>query len=100
MADELNVMLWAMDLPQSEQNIARYIECAKFMGWLHEYAVGLKVYYISVLEKDAFDLSLKPHPDAPRLRRAAWKALVREHWMEKDPERFRAIQAVTERYLR
>ncbi len=93
--EEIEVILYSVGIEASRDDVGKYIDCAKFIGWVREDVRGSKTYYVSIEnDVDAFDYPILKAKGAPTLNKAAWKAQVRAYWMKADPERFRSITAV------
>jgi hypothetical protein len=94
--DEIEFMLWCMDVSVTSEDVLKYIECAKLIDWLAEDVSGVNTYYVSRQNRDAFEYKLVDREGVPKIGKLAWRALVRQYWKEKDPERFGAIISVVE----
>ena len=92
--DEVEFILWCMGIVVTSDEIGKYIECAKLIDWIDEDVAGAQTFYVSKQDRDAFEYKLIDSDGAPKLSKVVWRALVREYWKEKDPDRFGAIISV------
>lgn len=89
--EEIDVLVWSLSLPMTETQISQYLQCAEFLEWVKTEERGQKVFWVSLESSDAIEYALKV--GAPTLNKGAWKARVRQYWMDKQPDRFSAIRS-------
>ncbi len=91
MVDELDVILYSLNIKCTQIEILKYIDCAIFLEWVKLEIRGLKYFYVPLQEKDAIEYAMRV--GSPTINKSAWRAMVREYWYDKEPDRFSALSA-------
>lgn len=87
--DEINVIMYCLDIPKSEKEIFDFLLCAKSVGWISEEKRGIYTYYSSIVDRPAMYYKLKP--GSPRIDKIRWIADIREYWKSHDKNRFNSM---------
>jgi len=91
--DELDLLLFFLDIGIDKTRIRNFLFCAEFCKWVVEDRRGVRTYYASIAQKEAFQDTVVRHD--PDLQKTRWRAAIREAWSEDEPNRFSCIQAAT-----
>lgn len=92
---EISWLLKVLGAEKSDDQIRGYLRCAAAVDWLTTVSKGTNDYYVQTASSiakgvDAATLPVKEGTkDTSKMRR---RAVIREHWKEKDKLRFAAIQ--------
>jgi hypothetical protein len=89
--EELEVILYALNINLTQRQIARYLDCAIFVEWVKKERRGQKTFFVPLQEKDAFEYALSD--GSPTINKGAWRAMVRDYWSKTEPDRFSALNA-------
>jgi hypothetical protein len=72
-----------------EFRIKNFLYCGELLGWLKRIRKGHHIYYASTGGEYAIDFSFKD--EFKPKDKVRWRAMIRDHWQEKEPARMRAI---------
>jgi hypothetical protein len=89
--DEIEVLLYCLEIPKSSQDIKRCLQCAELFNWIRRDKRGIEVYFAAVAIKSA--ISFDVISSAAPMNRVRWKSDVLDHWRRNDAQRFQSITA-------
>ena len=89
--DEIETLLYCLDVPTVSKEVRRHIQCAERFGWLHVERVGTDDYCApkpaALLQAIDFDLL----PGSPIKDKMRWRSAIRDYWKTAEPMRFNVI---------
>ncbi len=88
--DEIEVLLFCMDLKRNSLEIKNFLLCSIFLRWVVRDKRGLNVYYSSVVDKEA--VAYKVLPGLPVIDKNRWRADIVDYWRKNELERFNSIR--------
>jgi len=99
--DEIDTLLFVMDVKLPYAKIADYLSCAINAEWVVRDKRGIHEYFFARPDlKEALTYRLRKDLPAEEKDRERWRARVIEYWKAKDPVRFSSIQAALRGALR
>ncbi|MER9877508.1 retron St85 family effector protein [Mesorhizobium sp. M0118] len=91
--DEIDILLYVMDLKVPFYKIADYLSCAINACWIVRDKRGISEYYCALPDmEEAVTYRLRKDLPPDEKDRARWRARVIEYWKNKEPVRFSSIQ--------
>ena len=93
--EEIDVLLYCLDVPTSYGDIRKHILCAETFGWVLSEKRGVKTYYAAVAPKTALHFEFAT--GVANLDRRRWRADIIEYWKVAEPERFGVISVAAVR---
>jgi hypothetical protein len=93
--DEIDTILFALDLNEFRPKIDRLLYCAEHAGWIYIEKRGFDRYCSPILEKRALYYKLKPHVKS--IVRERWLTQIADYWRKSDVTRFNIIQEAVAR---
>jgi hypothetical protein len=99
--DEIDTLLFVMDVRVPYAKIADYLSCAINAEWIVRDKRGIKEYFCALPDvKEAVTYRLRKDLSPEEKDRDRWRATVIDYWKEQDPVRFSSIQAALKGALR
>lgn len=86
---EIEVILIYANVLRSQAEISAYLLCAEAVGWVKQEKKGLNTYFFALPGDDAAILVMKD--GAPVKKKVLRRQMIRDHWKDVDPDRFRGI---------
>jgi len=92
--EEIDTLLYVMDLKVPFYKIADYLSCAINAGWIVKDKRGINEYYCALPDmEEAVTYRLRKDLPPEEKDRNRWRAKVIEYWKNEEPVRFSSIQA-------
>jgi hypothetical protein len=99
--DEIDALLYVMDLTVPFHKIADYLSCAINACWIVKDKRGINEYYCALPDmEEAVTYRLRKDLAPEEKDRDRWRARVIEYWRNKEPVRFSSIQAALKSAMR
>ena len=93
--DEIDVLLYCMDITIPRESIRKHLSCAELVGWVLKEKRGIVTYFAAIEGNRALHFDLLPH--STKLDRTRWRADILGYWKNREPDRFASIQAALRR---
>lgn len=92
--EEIDILLYVMDVTVPFPKIADYLSCAINAGWIVRDKRGINEYYCALPDmEEAVSYRLRKDLSPEEKDRDRWRASVIEYWKNKEPVRFSSIQS-------
>ena len=89
--DEIDALLFCLDVPTPRAELKKHIQCAERFGWLLTRKIGTDIYCAAraAASRNAIDFNLLPgNPIKDKMR---WRSDIRAYWEKTDGTRFGVI---------
>lgn len=91
---EIDVLLFAMNLKVTPQQLMNYLTCAICAKWIRKDKRGIEEYYCALPNiKQAIEYRLRKDLSPEEMDKDRWRARVIDYWKSTDHSRFSSIQA-------